>query len=229
MTKFWIGATALALTACTGSDIIPLSLEVPNSKEAIIFRIDANQLFPWDTIQLVDGILKTELPLDSSGSTFYALSFDHGASLRLGIERGDKIKGSVSLTNGITDYELSGSDLSERLLAHYKPLRQTAMLMDSLDKQAATYQGLENAAEKNAELFTVYEARIAKHRDDLKSMIEEEPASLANIFALYQSAGSFYLFDPTRDSSLFRTTADAMSETNPEHPILQVFIKSAIR
>ncbi len=229
MTKFWIGATALALTACTGSDIIPLSLEVPNSKEAIIFRIDANQLVPWDTIQITDGVLKTELPLDSSGSTFYALSFDHGASLRLGIERGDKIKGSVSLTNGITDYELSGSDLSERLLAHYKPLRQTAMLMDSLDKQAATYQGLENAAEKNAELFTVYEARITKHRDDLKSMIEEEPASLANIFALYQSAGSFYLFDPMRDSTLFRTTTDAMSEANPEHPILQVFIKSSTR
>ena len=57
MTKFWIGATALALTACTGSDIIPLSLEVPNSKEAIIFRIDANQLVPCDTIQITDGVL----------------------------------------------------------------------------------------------------------------------------------------------------------------------------
>ena len=75
----------------------------------------------------------------------------------------------------------------------------------------------------------MYEARITKHRDDLKTMIEEKPASLANIFALYQSAGSFYLFDPMRDSTLFRSTADAMSEANPEHPILQVFIKSAIR
>ena len=32
-----------------------------------------------------------------------------------------------------------------------------------------------------------------------------------------------------RDSTLFRTTTDAMSEANPEHPILQVFIKSSTR
>jgi hypothetical protein len=46
---------------------------------------------------------------------------------------------------------------------------------------------------------------------------------------LYQSAGNFYLFDPQRDSALFRSTADAMSEAHPEHPILKVFIQSAIR
>ena len=71
--------------------------------------------------------------------------------------------------------------------------------------------------------------RIAKHRDDLIKLVKEEPASLANIFALYQSAGNYYLFDPQRDSALFRSTADAMSEAHPEHPILQVFIQSAIR
>jgi hypothetical protein len=32
-----------------------------------------------------------------------------------------------------------------------------------------------------------------------------------------------------RDSTLFRSTSDAMSEANPEHPILKVFIQSAIR
>ncbi|MCE2816672.1 MAG: hypothetical protein LW601_05845 [Cryomorphaceae bacterium] len=230
MNKFWMGAPALFLAACAGGDLVPVSLEVPETKEVVVFRIDADQLVPWDPVAVADGMFDTELPLDSSGATFYALSLDNGASLRLGIERGDDIEGKVSVVgSGITDYSVTGSALSERLQAHYMPLRHTALLMDTLEQEAKAHQGMQDAAEHNAQLFMRYEARITKHRDELIKLVKEEPASLANIFALYQSAGNFYLFDPQRDSALFRTTADAMSEAHPEHPILKVFIQSAIR
>ncbi|MFM8565199.1 MAG: hypothetical protein ACKOBQ_03510 [Bacteroidota bacterium] len=230
MNKSLLGASALFLAACSGGDLVPVSLEVPNCDTAVVFRIDAEQLVPWDTLALSDGMLETELPLDSSGTTFYALSFKHGASLRLGIERGDDIEGSVKVVgSGITDYSVTGSPLSERLLAHYLPLRHTALLMDTLEQEAKAHQGMQDAAEHNAQLFLRYEARVAKHREELIKLVNEQPASLANIFALYQSAGNFYLFDPQRDSALFRSTADAMSEAHPEHPILKVFIQSAIR
>lgn len=229
MTKFWMGVPALALAACTGSDLVPVTFDVPNAKEAIVFRIDAAQLAPWDTVKIEDGVFKIDLPLDSSGSTFYALSFDHGASLRLGIERGDKIKGSVSIDKGITTYDLKGSELSEQLLTHYQPLRHTAMLLDSLDQESAQYQGQPDAAERNAALFARYEARIGKHREAITKMVQDNPSTLANIFALYQSAGNYYIFNADEDQELFKMAAEAMSEAHPNHPILQVFIQSAIR
>ncbi|MEN9431756.1 MAG: hypothetical protein RL206_675 [Bacteroidota bacterium] len=103
------------------------------------------------------------------------------------------------------------------------------MLMDSLDTEAQTYQGLPDVAEKNALLFARYQARVEKHRKDLEAMIIEEPASLANIFAIYQSVGNYPLFNPDQDAELIRKTADAMSEAHPNHPILKIFIQSAVR
>jgi hypothetical protein len=229
MNKLWLSAPALFLAACTGGDLVPVELQVAGAKEVIVYRIDPDRLYPWDTVQLADGVLDIELPLDSSGSTFYAFSFDNNGSLRLGIERGDDIEGEVSVANNITTYSLTGSPLSERLLAHYQPLRHSAMLMDSLDAEAQTYQGLPDVAEKNALLFARYQARVEKHRKDLEAMITEDPSSLANIFAIYQSVGNYPLFNPEQDAELIRTTADAMSEAHPNHPILQIFIQSAVR
>lgn len=229
MNKLWLSAPALFLAACTGGDLVPVELHVDGAKEVVIYRIDPDRLYSWDTLQLTDGVMDVELPLDSSGSTFYAFAFDNNGSLRLGIERGDDIEGEVSVSNNITTYSVTGSPLSERLLAHYQPLRHSAMLMDSLDAEARTYQGLPDVAEKNALLFARYQARVEKHRKELEAMITEDPSSLANIFAIYQAVGNYPLFNPIQDSALIRTTANAMSEAHPNHPILQVFIQSAIR
>lgn len=229
MNKFLLSATALFLAACTGSDLVPVKLDIVGANEVMIFRIDQDRLYPWDTVQLVDGKLDIELPLDSTGSTFYVLASNNNGNLRLGIERGDDIEGEVSVSSDITTYSLKGSPLSEKLLAHYLPLRHSAMLMDSLDAEARTYQGMPDAAEKNTLLFARFQARINQHHRELEVMIEEDPASLANIFSIFQMVGNYPVFSPIKDSVLIQSTAAAMSEAHPNHPIVQLFVNEVNR
>ncbi|MFZ9777918.1 MAG: hypothetical protein ACO3CI_06265 [Schleiferiaceae bacterium] len=230
MTKYaWLGASALLFASCGSNDIVPVSLEAEGAKEAYIFRIDATQLVPWDTLY-ADGQFDTELPLDSTGSTFYVFAFDNNANIRLGIEAGDDIEGRVSVNETqITTYEIEGSELSEKMLAHYLPLRHTAMLMDSLTAEAAGFQGQPDAAERNAQLFARFQDRVARHKSELDEQLTADPGSLANIFAIFQAAGNMPLYNPQQDSALIRTLVDALNEQHPDHPLVKTFVQTVAR
>lgn len=229
MNNYLLSASALLFAACSSGDLIPVEFTAEGAQEVVISRIDPDRLYPWDTVKIPDGILDIELPLDSSGSTFYILAFDNNGVVRLGIERGDDIEGELTVANEITTYSLSGSKLSERLLAHYQPVRHSALLTDSLVMESKSYQGAPDEAVKNAELTARFIARVEKHRQEIESMITEEPASLANIFAFVQLVDNYPIFNPVRDSTLIRTTSQAMVEAHPNHPILQLFMQEFVK
>ncbi|KRP04602.1 MAG: hypothetical protein ABS25_05830, partial [Cryomorphaceae bacterium BACL18 MAG-120507-bin74] len=60
MNKLWLSAPALFLAACAGGDLVPVELQVAGANELIVYRIDPDRLYPWDTIQLADGVLDIE-------------------------------------------------------------------------------------------------------------------------------------------------------------------------
>lgn len=226
MKKSWILGFIILTSACS-KDFIPVNFQINGAKNAVIVRIDGEHTVPWDTIEVIDNKLKINLPLDSTLKTFYYFIFDSGASLRIGIEPGDNITGSINARESLTVYELNGSSLSEQLHALYEPVLKSSQIIDSLDKYRTLSKNdtIINLLLMEKRHYTALESRYFQHKDEIIEIMAKDSSSLSNVFGFFQKVADVPLFSNKEDDRMnFNLFGDAISKSHPYHPLARIFI-----
>jgi len=228
--SLWAALILGAATACT-NDAAEVNLAIEGATEAIVVRIEGDHSVPFDTVAIVDGHLALNLPVDSTLNTFYFLLFDTGGSLRLGIAPGDEIEGTVDATTPLTEYSLTGSAMSEQLLALYRPVLTSSRLLDSLDvfRQNRRTDSADVMLERENRHFELLQARYLAHRDEIQAVIAQDSTNLSNVFAFFQQVGQVPIFRPGVDLAVMQAYATAILEAHPTHPLAQIFSQEVMR
>ena len=208
------------------NDSASVNFNVEGASNAVIVRIDGEHTVPWDTLKIINNSLILNLPLDSTLKTFYYFIFDSGASLRIGIEPGDKLIGSVNATGSLTDYKITGSKLSEQLLALYQPVLESSRVIDSLDE----YRQLSNDSDSNyvkmeTRHYKFLENRYYSHKKEILKVMAMDSSNLSNVFGFFQKVAAAPLFtSKEKDHIYFQEFGDVIIEKHSNHPLARIFI-----
>ncbi len=215
----------LANTSCT-KDYVNVNFQVEGASNAIIVRIDGEHTVPWDTIKVVENQLKINLPLDSTRKTFYYFLFNTGASLRIGIEPNDDISGYVDASASMTKYDLKGSKLSEQLLALYKPVLESSIIIDSLDEFRKLNKDIDSSQiNMESRHYKCLENRYFSHKNEILKIMEIDSSNLSNVFGFFQKVAAAPLFTSKKEDYIyFQEFGDAIIKKHRNHPLAQIFI-----
>ena len=215
----------IIINGCS-NDSVSVNFSIEGASNAVIVRIDGEHTVPWDTVKIINNELKLDLPLDSTLMTFYYFIFDSGASLRIGVEPGDKLIGSVNASGSLTDYEITGSELSEQLLALYQPVLESSRVIDSLDE----YRKISNDPDSNYILietrhYKFLENRYHNHKKEILKVMAMDSSNLSNVFGFFQKVAAAPIFSSKEEDHIFfQEFGDVIIEKHPNHPLARIFI-----
>tara|TARA_Y100000389_G_C17392834_1_gene480868 strand:+ start:110 stop:820 length:711 start_codon:yes stop_codon:yes gene_type:complete len=226
MKKNWILCLVILTCSCS-EDFIPVNFQVEGAQNAVIVRIDGEHTVPWDTIEVINNKLEIDLPLDSTLKTFYYFIFNSGSSLRIGLEPGDNITGSINAKESLTNYKINGSSLSEQLHALYEPVLKSSHIIDSLDQYrifSKNNNGVDLLSMEKRHYSTL-ESRYFQHKNEVIEIMAKDSSSLSNVFGFFQKVADVPLFSNKEDDRMnFNLFCDAISRSHPNHPLARIFI-----
>lgn len=218
-----LAVTACFLASCGNPDHVRVDLDVTGANQAVIIRLDGQNLIPYDTLAITDN-LRLDLPLDSTRNTFYNVLFNTGSFIRIGLSDGDDITGQVDASHSLADYHIEGSSLSQQLHALYQPVQQSNGVLDSLEARRNQLRGDEaGALEREITHRQVMQSQYKVHRLALDQIMARDSSNLANIFGFFQRFAQVPLYQIPEDLALQMAYAKALIKAHPNHPLVRLF------
>jgi len=217
-----LAISALALPGCSNSDEVTVVGKVEGADTLYISRVTAQKVVPMDTVVLTGGF-KLDLPTDSGRVAFYNLRFNTQASVRIGIAPGDAPVLDIDARQYLAAYTVSGSAHSEQLARLYAPLRRAMLDLDSLDQVNQLYRDSTNYSDIVNGLNILFGQTLERHRAQLIAAMNQDTASLSNLFAFYQGIAQNNTLVPERDLDLFVQTSQRIERHYPDHPLAKRF------
>lgn len=208
-------ATYLTVTSCGNDSTTTLDAEVLAGEfsQVVLYKIEPNNLKAFDTIQMVDNKFSTTLNIDTADFIYMQLSPRFG--IPMFIEPGEKVSVSVANPDEMT-YEISGSPESARIRQINEVLRVATERVEELNKQGrAAMEDSVNFEAMKPKLDSTYENIVATAKKEYQDMINEQPASIANIFIFSQSLGQRALITPQEDLEYFEKVGEGIKEKYP--------------
>ncbi|NCF95274.1 MAG: hypothetical protein GWO75_01105 [Bacteroidetes bacterium] len=218
-----LAITAGLVASCGNPDHISVDLDITGANQAVIIRLDGQNLIPYDTLAITDKLM-LELPLDSTRNTFYNVLFNTGSFIRIGLSDGDDITGYVDASHSLADYQIEGSAISQQLHALYQPVQQCNVVLDSLEARRNQLRGDEgNPLEREITHRQVMQSQYKVHRLALDQIMASDSSNLANVFGFFQRFAQVPLYQIPEDLALQMAYAEALIKAHPNHPLVQLF------
>ena len=126
----------------------------------------------------------------------------------------------------MTDYKITGSKLSEQLLALYQPVLESSRVIDSLDE----YRKLSNDSDSNyvkmeTRHYKFLENRYYSHKKEILKVMAMDSSNLSNVFGFFQKVAAAPLFtSKEKDHIYFQEFGDVIIEKHSNHPLARIFI-----
>lgn len=220
---FLFGLVALMSAACTKNKEAAVTAVIDGGadKEIVVAQLAVSQIRIIDTLKAdSEGTAKLKVPMSEETPNFYYLVYDGNRLASLILKPGDKISVKTDTLGNV--YEISGSEESVLLQKYQDRLaevnREFALLSEKLIKasEAADTHQMQQLNKQMGKLYV-------KYRQDMLKMIMENPYSLANVQALYQSIGNqLPIFAEENDYLLAQRIHDSLILRYPN----SVYIKS---
>lgn len=184
---------------------------VDSGDKVIISRLEPNRIVPVDTLTLENG--KFSISLDIDTADFFVVDTDDKYRIPLFIQPNEQVSLEVSKGEKGQQYEVSGSDESEKIRAISKLIEGSMARIDSLNVVNQSAQGQPDYLQVKSSLDTVFESIVESAKSELKGFIDDEPGSIANLFVFSQRIGNFQLLVPEEDMDYFNKVETGINET----------------
>lgn len=210
-----VAAAAIFATSCQqGADTTSLSGEVTEEVDQItVSVINPENTKTFDTLAVTDSKFDQDIALDSM--EFLLLNVAKNYAVPLFVKPGEQVKLNL---NGNADnqlFEVSGSYESERI-QRITEIRTSAFArIDSLNQLSREAKGTDGYDMKKAQFDAAFQDVVEETEQKFKSMVEEDPGSIANIFIFSQSIGRYQLINPQEDFKYFTMVDSALAESYP--------------
>ena len=223
--KKFIGFVFLGalLAGCGPEREVRIKGSLSGSKgEKVFLRELSNESdFRSDTVQL-DAKGNFAFKHQISQPKFYSLTVNDKA-ITLLAHPGDKLTISGDARRLTQTYEISGNDESRDIRRLSRRLEHTIFIRDSLEKSLKLYAGNRNFANIERQYQWTYRNEVESLRAYNIRYMEQNPYSLAVIYALYQQLGqNVYLFDQEDDLKYFQKADSVFFRRYPKVPYVNM-------
>lgn len=220
---FLLGLAALMAVSCSKSNtaVIDAQIDGADAKQILVTKLSVNQLRFVDTLRTDSkGAVTGKIALTDQTPNFYYLSYNGRRLVSLVLKPGDKVKVTAdTLGRNVT---VEGSQESALMQKYDMELAAAVSKFESLSSQLGKAMEAKDAkaeAQLNTELSKLY----VKHKQNTIKSIMQNPYSLANVQALYQSImPGLPVFGGENDHFLFQRVHDSLATLYPE----SVYVKS---
>lgn len=209
--------------SCSKSNtaVIDAQIDGADAKQILVTKLSVNQLRFVDTLRTDSkGAVTGKIALTDQTPNFYYLSYNGRRLVSLVLKPGDKVKVTAdTLGRNVT---VEGSQESALMQKYDMELAAAVSKFESLSSQLGKAMEAKDAkaeAQLNTELSKLY----VKHKQNTIKSIMQNPYSLANVQALYQSImPGLPVFGGENDHFLFQRVHDSLATLYPE----SVYVKS---
>ncbi len=214
-----IALSFIVLSACNqdGGGQTTLEGSVENSDVIYVSLLSPMQIEKLDTVELTDSRFSYTFEVDSIPN-FYAVETPDGYGLPLFIAPGEKVELTVTGDKGNRKYEVSGSEESERILKVTDILRDAMAEVDRLDSLNQSAMDSTNFMSIRMKSDSILKHVTEETSQKYKSMIDEEPGRMSNLFIFSQGMGRTPMITPQDDMEYFEKVLVALKEKYPNHP-----------
>lgn len=218
--KKWSFALALIamVAACDmfgPNEQVIIKGNIDGADEVIVLKMDTNDIMSSDTLEIHNGFFRFKTKIEEP--EFYVLEFASGMRIPLVAFPGDLITVDANTTNPVGQYELEGNSSLDLLMKMNTYMMESFALVDSLDEVMARVRE-ENPNELmqvRQQLDRVYQRQVAKHRENLRKLLQDNTDDLAALFILPQRLGQRELVSIVDNYDLFKELLSNMEEEYP--------------
>jgi len=183
-------------------------------------KLYLNELKTNNIIKVDSTILDDEGNFSFSGisniPSFFALKSGNNY-LTLILKNNDRVIVTANMEDFAASAEIEGSPESQRALGLRKKLEYNIQRLDSMGTYYKSILGTREINKVRDSLNKLSEQIITHHTNETKAFIEENPASLASLMALYQQiAPRRYVLNPEEHFEYFSMVDSALYNILPE-------------
>ncbi|MEN8155710.1 MAG: TlpA disulfide reductase family protein [Bacteroidota bacterium] len=205
---------SLAGTACNRNNVkIQGLVEGGEGATLALERLDVNRTTPLDSIQVGnDGRFTFSTSLEQP--ELFILNDGSGSIINLLLAPGDCVSVTTSKGSFGSGYQVEGSQESERIRMLVEHLDSTRLLLDSLQRIAASITDEESP--KMDSLRSTYAGAIISQKRFTISYLVEHMSSLSSVYALYQKYDETNMvMGQEHNLQYFKSVADSLEITHP--------------
>jgi len=180
-------AAVLILLGCGKSKDIKVTGIINNAGNDSVFLVEMsnNGWLGIDSALLKkDG--RFELNFSSDIPKFYALYNERNSFITLILKPGDKVFITADATNLFTNYEVDGSDESQRIKDLTLFINKKVDIVDSLSVVFRDNMNKENFLSLKTQLDSIFNKIKIETQQHIRKFIKDNPAKLSSLLALYQ-------------------------------------------
>ena len=209
----------VALISCSRNNVkIKGSVDGGTDSWISVEHLDVNRTSVVDSVKVEkDGSFSLSLKIYEPG--IYILRNDQGNIINLLPSPGEDINILTSNNSFGKNYEIEGSDESEKIRSLVLHLQETRFKLDSLELVAASIQDENNprfALIQNSYIQTV----IKQKRYTIRFLVENMK-SLSSVYALYQKYDEEnYILNEEADLQYFIAVADSLEVSHPNTSLI---------
>lgn len=220
---FLLGLAALMAASCSKSNTATIDAQIDgaDNSQIVVTRLSVNQLRFVDTLRTdSNGAVSGKIGMVGETPDFYYLSYNGRRLASLVLKPGDKVKVTADTLG--RNVKIEGSEESELIQKYDMDLAAAIASFESLSSElgkAMESYDAKAVAQLNAELSKLY----VKYKQNTIKSIMQNPYSLANVQALYQSImPGLPVFGGENDHFLFQRVHDSLAKLYPG----SVYVKS---
>ena len=227
---YFLVLVVFALNSCGPEQNVRIKgiLSSANAEKVYLSELGNESASKSDTVQL-DAKGNFSFKQKISQPTFYSLTVNDKAITLLAYP-GEKITISGDARYLPLTYSVEGSEDSKHILHLSQRLEHTVFIGDSLDKTLKIYEGNRNYVNIQRQFQLSYLNEVDSLRAYNIRFMEQNPRSMAVIYALYQQlAQDAYLFNDEEDIRYFRKADSAFYRRYPKVAMVNTLHANVIR
>lgn len=217
------GSILLAsMYSCTEPQGTNITVKAPDSTQVVISKLEPQEVKQLDTLTVEGGAVNFNWELDSA--SFVMVEVPQKIRVPLYFSPNDKQE--VELKPGEPQWSYSlplTNPTSERIKTITDMVDESRQKVDSLGREMQQYRDSSNFAQKRQELQMAFQSIVDSTEMKLLALIDENPASLANLFIWPQTLGRDQIVKAEEHMDYYERVADALIEEHPNNPQTKAF------
>jgi thiol-disulfide isomerase/thioredoxin len=213
------GLVALAFQACNtapteGTNIYGTAEGIDS---IYVLKPAARTMDTLGMIEVKEGEFSFNMTLDSAD--FIILLTPDQYNLPLYMNPDEDVKLTITGAKEDREYTVEGSETSERIRRVGQIVSRSIDDIDTLNEQSGFSGAEADMIQKKMRQDSAFQTIINKAQDDMRAMIDEDPASMANVFIFPQRIGNVQLINMEDDGAYYDKAIAAMEKehSNNKH------------
>ncbi len=219
---------ALAFVACNkqsgGPGITSIKISAEGINEIVISKLSPSSVKNLDTLKSDNGVFTYDIQIDTAD---FLMLDAGGMRIPFFTNGSENINISIDpLIEGVDrNYDINGNKESIRIKRINDIVYDAGKFIDSLGEKLNQSRDSANFMALRASMQKTFEDKVDATGEELLSLIDEEPANMANLFIWPQSLGQMQLVSAEDHLDYYVKVDSALSIAYPNNPHAENFNK----